>query len=92
MIEYYRSTWPFEVREDLRSAGCEEKVAAVVAKALAELVDHVAHEGERIERDAASRRLARSHAETDFTGKLLAIGVIVLTLALCAGVLVALYR
>lgn len=99
MISYHPSSWPFQLRDDLIQAGCNEKVALVTAKAFGELIDHVTAQRKDAERALGSRDLDRQMSEASIerakdaaTEKLLSIGIIVLAISLVAGIVLALFR
>jgi hypothetical protein len=99
MISYRQSTWPFDLRDELIRAGCDEKVASVSAKAFGQLVDHVTEQRREIETAARSREFqqdmnssSEKYAKHDLYARLAALGLIVLAVTLVAGVLIALFK
>ena len=99
LIRYQQATYAGQLRDQLDMAGCNARVSAIVSRAVGELIDHVLQAEVEMKRDIKERELRASvrtsEANTfkrDFFDRVIGVAVLVLTVAIVVGVLVALFR
>ena len=57
LIQYQQATYAGQLRDQLELAGCETRVAAIVSRAVGELIDHVSQAETGTRRDMEMRKL-----------------------------------
>lgn len=86
LIQYQQATYATRLRDQLEMAGCDPRIAAVVSKAIGELIEHVSHAGSDMRRDIEMRK-------RDQLDRFIGITVLVLGVAaVVSGVLIALFQ
>lgn len=100
LIQYQQATYASQLRDQLELAGCQARVAALVSRAVGELIDHVARVEDDLERDikdkdfrASMRRSELSAAKREAFDRFVGATLIVTAVAVACGVaLIALFR
>jgi hypothetical protein len=99
LIQYQQSTYAVQLRSDLERAGCDAPVAALLSRAVGELIDHVRYAESEIrhvitESDLRSsiRSSGRNAVRTDPFDRFMGAILVGLLAAIACGVLVALNR
>jgi hypothetical protein len=99
LIRYQQATYAVQLRDQLEMAGCNARVSALVSRAVGELIDHVLQAEVEMRRDIKDRELRASFrtSETNafkryFFDRVISVTVLVLTVAIVVGVLIALFR
>lgn len=99
MIEYQEATYAITLREQLEIAGCEARVAAIVSRAIGELIDHVKQseddtrrELKDLERRSTTHPIERRAASDALLTRAVIFAVIVMAASITAGVLVSILR
>ena len=99
LIRYQQATYAVQLRDQLDMAGCNARVSAIVSRAVGELIDHVLQAEVEMQRDIKERELRASVRtneanafKRDFFDRVIGVAVLVLTVAIVVGVLVALFR
>ena len=60
LIQYQQASYATQLRDQLELAGCEKRVAAIVSRAVGELIDHVTQAEESVRRDIKQKELEAS--------------------------------
>jgi len=99
LIQYQQATYAVQLREQLELAGCDPRVAALLSRAVGELLDHVTQAESDIQRKIqeqefrAARRMSDAKAfRRDAFDRGVGITLLVLAAAMVIGVLMALLR
>ena len=99
LIQYQQATYAIQLRAQLERAGCETQVAALVSRAVGELVDHVAEAQSNLKREIKENDFQRSLRAThldafkrDLFDRFMGVTVLALGVAVVIGVLIALFR
>lgn len=99
LIRYQQATYAIQLRDQLEMAGCNTRVSAIVSRAVGELIDHVLQAEVEMQRDIKDRELRASVRTSeanafkrDFFDRVMGGAVLVLTVAIVVGVLMALFR
>ena len=99
LIRYQQATYAVQLRDQLDMAGCNARVSAIVSRAVGELIDHVLQAEVEMQRDIKEKELRASIRtneanafKRDFFDRAIGVAVLVLTVAIVVGVLVALFR
>ena len=99
LIRYQQATYAVQLRDQLDMAGCNARVSAIVSRAVGELIDHVLQAEVEMQRNIKERELRASVRTSeskafkrDFFDRVIGVAVLVLTVAIVVGVLVALFR
>lgn len=85
LIQYQQATYAVQLRDQLELAGCDARIAALVSRAVGEVIEHVSHVGSDMRRDIEMRR-------RDLLDRFIGITVLVMAVAVVSGVLIALFR
>ena len=85
LIQYQQATYAVQLRDQLELAGCDARVAALVSRAVGELIEHVSHAGSDMRRDIEMRR-------RDLFDRFIGVTLFVMAAAVVSGVLIALLR
>jgi hypothetical protein len=85
LIQYQQATYASQLRDQLELAGCETRVAAVVSRAVGDLIDHVA-------RAQDDQKNEMSAAKRELFNRFIGITLFVMAAAIVSGVLIALFR
>ena len=85
LIQYQQATYAVQSRDQLELAGCDARVAALVSRAVGELIEHVSHTGSDVRRDIEMRR-------RDLFDRFIGVTLFVMAAAVVCGVLIALLR
>lgn len=101
-IHYQQASYATQLRGELERAGCETRVAAVVSRAVGELIDHVTQAEEKVRREIKDKEFQASMRGNELTvykhdlfdrfvgGTLLVMAIAIVSGVL--GVLIALFR
>jgi hypothetical protein len=99
LIQYQQATYAIQLREQLERAGCDARVAALMSRAVGELIDHVSQAESELKRDIkekvfhASMRMSDVSAfKRDLFDRFVGVTLFVLAVAIVVGVLIALFR
>ncbi len=99
LIQYQQASYAGRLREQLELAGCETKIATLVARAVGELIDHVSQAEEGMRRDMKEKELQASMrdsslnaARRDLFDRFVGVTLVVMAAAVASGVLIALLR
>ena len=92
LIQYQRATYAGHLRDQLALAGCDAKVAALVARAVGELIDHVAHAESQVRLEVIAEAGEVGAFKRDLFDRFMGVTVLVLVVAAVSGVLIALFR
>jgi len=92
LIQYQQATYAIQLRDQLELAGCDSRVAALVSRAVGELIDHVSQAETGMRREIEMRKLDASAIKRDLFDRFMGVTVLVLTVAIVSGVLIALCR
>ena len=85
LIHYQQATYAVQLRDQLELAGCDARVAALVSRAVGELIEHVSHTGSDMRRESEMRK-------RDLLDRFIGVTVLVMAAAVVSGVLIALLR
>lgn len=102
LIQYQQASYASQLRVQLELAGCETRVAAIVSRAIGELIDHVSQAESEMKRDIKEREFHASMRNSElnavkrelfdrFIGVMLFIMAAAVVSAVL-GVLIALFR
>lgn len=92
LIQYQQATYATQLRDQLELAGCDSRVAALLSRAVGELIDHVSQAETGVTRQIEMRKLDASAFKRDLFDRFMGVTVLVLTVAIVSGVLIALFR
>lgn len=100
LIQYQQATYATQLRDQLELAGCQARVAALVSRAIGELIDHVTRVEDDLKREikdkafrASMRRSELSAAKREAFDRFIGATLIVIAAAVACGVvLIALSR
>jgi len=99
IIQYQEASYACHVRDQLELAGCETRIAAVVSRAVGELIDHVARAQDDIRRDiqeaefhASERKSELIIARRESFDRFIGTTIFVMAAAVVCGVLIAVFR
>ena len=85
LIQYQQATYALQLRDQLELAGCDARVAALVSRAVGELIEHVSHAGCDMRRDIEMRR-------RELFDRFIGVTLLAMAVAVVSGVLIALFR
>lgn len=85
LIQYQQATYAVQLRDQLELAGCDARVAALLSRAVGEVIEHVSHVGCDMRRDIEMRK-------RDLLDRFIGVTVLVMAVAIVSGVLIALFR
>jgi hypothetical protein len=85
LIQHQQATYAIQLRDQLELAGCDARVAALISRAVGELIEHVSHARSDMRRDIEMRR-------RDLFDRFIGITLLVMAAAVVNGVLIALLR
>lgn len=98
LIQYQQATYVSHLRDQLELAGCESRVAAIVSRAIGDLIDHVASAQCDLQREITTLDVQRSMRASEVSAakrerldRIVGITVFVMTVAIVS-VLIALFR
>lgn len=96
LIQYQPATYAGHLREQLELAGCESRVAAIVARTVGELIDHVSRTESDIRRDMARSPIEASFrdsnmraARRDLIDRAIGVSVFVMAVVVTGAVMLA---
>jgi outer membrane murein-binding lipoprotein Lpp len=99
LIQYQQATYVSHLRDQLELAGCESRVAAIVSRAIGDLIDHVASAQCDLQREITTLDIQRSMRASEVSAakresleRIVGTTVFVMTVAIVSGVLIALFR
>lgn len=92
LIQYQQATYAIQLRDQLELAGCDARVAALVSRTVGELIDHVSQAETAVRRDMEMRKLDATALKRDLFDRFMGVTVLVLTVTIVSGVLIALFR